>query len=113
MDEYISRTVADLLLQERAEVYAKVNANYALTIIQGDRAVIHTIEKADVRENVCGKWIDYYGKQMHLTPNGRTQGECYCSICGEHLTASDEYTCRGYFCPNCGADMRGSENDAC
>lgn len=60
MAEYISRTVADLLLQQRAEVYAKVGANYALTIIQGDRAVIHTIAKADVVEVVRCEDCKYY-----------------------------------------------------
>lgn len=106
MAEYINRELADLLLKQRAEVYAKVEANYALTIIQGDRAVIHTIAKADVRENVHGEWLNYYGEKMPLNKEGKTTGESYCSVCKMFLMASDEYACCGNFCPCCGADMR-------
>ena len=38
--------------------------------------------------------------------DGDTTDSCYCSICGDWLTASDEYAARGWFCPNCGAKMQ-------
>ena len=59
---------------------------------------------------VHGRWLSCLGNERHLNSKGYTQGECYCSVCGDFLMASDEYTCRGNFCPNCGADMRGSNN---
>ena len=46
---------------------------------------------ADVRENVHGEWVE-------------TESVYYiCSLCGD-----DSYY-ESNFCPNCGADMRGSE----
>lgn len=35
-----------------------------------------------------------------------------CSICGHEGNASDIWNgCKGMFCPNCGADMRGATNE--
>lgn len=63
---------------------------------------------ADVKPVVHGKWI-YDDKQVPLDEMGCPTGSCWCSECGDWLSASDEYSVRGYFCPNCGADMREQE----
>ena len=47
---------------------------------------------------------DYYDIESHLQ-DGMTTGSVWCSECGRWLTASDEYSCFGKFCPNCGAKM--------
>lgn len=57
-------------------------------------------------ERMHGKWLNYYGDEVQLDSEGRSQDECYCSVCGDFLSASDEYSCRGYYCPNCGASMQ-------
>lgn len=67
----------------------------------------------DVREVVRGKWMDDNGKTV---PWDKLNKNCpahsaFCSVCGEWLTASDEYPAIGNFCPNCGADMRGANDD--
>lgn len=69
---------------------------------------LKSVPSADVRENVHGKWINSKGKPV---PWDEMNANCpcdssYCSVCGEWLTASDEYPVIGNFCPNCGADMR-------
>lgn len=47
-------------------------------------------------QRMRGKWI---GGEL-----GR------CSVCGHEGNASDIWNgCKGMFCPNCGADMRGTE----
>lgn len=53
---------------------------------------IKSIPSADVRENIHGEWID------------KGSLSCRCSKCG---CKNNKET---VFCPNCGADMRGSAN---
>lgn len=64
-----------------------------------------------------GHWIDENGKpaswdDMNI---GCPSVSCFCSKCGDWLTASDEYPARGYYCPNCGAKMDEvtDETDKC
>ena len=61
-------------------------------------------------DRLRGHWVDGDGNIVPLDKDGLTRNSAWCSICGDWLTASDEYATRGWFCPNCGADMRG-END--
>ena len=57
---------------------------------------------ADVRENVKGEWTD------HRT--WEHDGEFYCSNCGFVL---DSYIQGAFYnyCPNCGAEMRGDDDE--
>lgn len=69
---------------------------------------IKAIPAADVRPVVRGKWVDNKGSPVpwdKMNKNCPSHG-AYCSVCGDWLTASDEYSVIGNFCPNCGADMR-------
>jgi len=54
-----------------------------------------------------GHWIDGNGKPVSWDDMniGCPSDSCYCSECGDWLTASDEYPAKGYYCPNCGAKM--------
>ena len=52
---------------------------------------------ADVRENVRGEWI-------------RKKDTTCCSNCGAKWTDHIGLTDTWYYCPNCGADMRGGNN---
>ena len=85
---------------------------YAMVMIQNAPA-------ADAVEVVHGRWLDrpknQGWKDEEIGTVGMVDGEpwssCYCSECGEWLVASDEYSVKGNFCPNCGADMRGESNE--
>lgn len=61
-----------------------------------------------IEERKKGKWLSEDGAPIAMK-NGCPVRSCYCSECGEWLTASDEYYVKGNFCPNCSADMRGNE----
>ena len=56
-------------------------------------------------EKMRGEWIDSDGEKVPVDKYGQPFGWAKCSACGEYLTASDEYPCKGVFCPNCGAPM--------
>ena len=64
--------------------------------------MIDEVPSADVRENVRGKWI-----HDEITRNGNTvyTPNAKCSICDCYVFQESN------FCPNCGADMRGGQND--
>ena len=55
-------------------------------------------------EKMRGEWIDD-GEKVPVDENGCPKDWAKCSVCGEYLTASEEYDCTGHFCPNCGAPM--------
>ena len=57
---------------------------------------IDAIPSADVRENARGEWIHY---------DGEFDYDFKCSECGYSVWDNSD------FCPNCGADMRGEENN--
>lgn len=59
--------------------------------------MIDTQPTADVRENVHGEWI-----ADELTG-------WLCSNCGEHIVLNVKM--HGNYCPNCGADMKGDNNE--
>ena len=55
-------------------------------------------------EKVRGEWIAD-GEKVPVDENGCPRDWAKCSVCGEYLTASEEYDCTGHFCPACGAPM--------
>lgn len=55
-------------------------------------------------EKVRGEWIAD-GEKVPVDENGCPRDWAKCSVCGEYLTASEEYDCTGHFCPSCGAPM--------
>jgi hypothetical protein len=66
-----------------------------------DYARISLIPAADVRENVRGEWI-------HTTDDVYAYYKC--SVCGLEIEARGGVPTAS-FCQNCGADMRGENND--
>ena len=56
-------------------------------------------------EKVRREWIDSDGEKVPVDKYGQPFGWAKCSACGEYLTASDEYPCKGVFCPACGSPM--------
>ncbi len=62
-----------------------------------------TIDAEPVRH---GKWLDEKtGEPVPFDSEGCPTRSCRCSVCGEWLTASDEYPVTGKYCPNCGVNM--------
>ena len=57
------------------------------------------VDKTDVAEVKHGEWI------APTQINGRTFNIPHCSVC-EYVPCD-----KGKFCPNCGADMRGINNE--
>lgn len=55
-------------------------------------------------EKMRGEWIAD-GEKVPVNENGCPRDWAKCSVCGEYLTASEEYDCTGHFCPACGAPM--------
>lgn len=55
-------------------------------------------------EKMRGEWIAD-GEKVPVDENGCPKDWAKCSVCGEYLTASEEYDCTGHFCPACGSPM--------
>ena len=61
------------------------------------------IELARVRH---GRWLnERTGEPVPLDEDGNVVNSAYCSECQSWLVGSDEYGCKGRYCPNCGAKM--------
>lgn len=62
--------------------------------------IIFDCPSADVRENIHGDWIKTIGESGVLSA-------LRCNKCGFEDDSYSHFN----FCPNCGADMRGEQND--
>lgn len=99
--EAIMRKFADHVRRSNNSDFAQTPTwNQAVQIVEDSPA-------ADVAPVVHGRWIDDKG---NFVPWDEMNKNCprysaFCSVCGEWLTASDEYPTIGNFCPNCGAKM--------
>ena len=91
MDDYINRkSVYDALCEICNERYVCKHTGQEVC-----HRVFAQLPAADVRENVHGEWIHYAWSDE-------------CSICGYD---TGKYEMGSKFCPNCGADMRGKEDE--
>ena len=61
---------------------------------------------ADVRPNVRGEWKDGWRSGW----DGVRHWYRYCNQCG-YERDDDDPVHDSYFCPNCGADMRGEQDE--
>lgn len=79
-----------------------------------DRLLAENDELRKERPVRHGRWVDAEG---NLVPWDEKNENCplnsaFCSVCGDWLTASDEYPTIGNYCPNCGAKMdKGGDGD--
>lgn len=67
---------------------------------------------AIMTERPIAHWQDENGNLIAFNSNFEVyalRGSAYCSNCGEELVGSDEYACKGRFCPSCGAEMINKE----
>ena len=74
----------------------KIPMHIASTIIMN----LDCCPTLDVKPIVKGKWIEYTSELDYSTETRYT-----CNRCGEMSC------CKGNFCPDCGADMRGETNE--
>ena len=74
---------------------------------------LRDMDAADVATVRHGRWIGCNGEIVDWDENnpGCPRHSCFCSICKSWLTASDELPVIAYFFPNCGADMRGINDE--
>ena len=76
-------------------------------IVKGIQGIIEDLPSAQPQRKK-GKWIsEVKGKKAIIDEYGNVTCSAHCSECGDWLTASDEYACRGRYCPSCGARMDG------
>ncbi len=78
--------------------------------VRGWNAAVSIIDHAptvDAEPVRHGRWLDEKTGDPVLfdKKDGCPERSCKCSLCGEWLTASDEYPVTGNYCPNCGAKM--------
>lgn len=98
---------------EREAVLSKAQTGWVLLGLEDDAVSVDDIEAipaADVAPVVHGRWIDEEGNTVGMV-DGVPYSECWCSVCGDFLTGSDESPAKGYHCPNCGAKMDGGDGN--
>ena len=66
---------------------------------------IDETQAEDVKKNVYGKWI--LKRKDYVGADGFTHSLYECDMCGRQIVGGLEN-----FCPNCGADMRGKQDDS-
>ena len=98
--------MAEYIEREKA-----IDATYALHFKDLIQEALRNLPAADVKPVVRGKWVDEKGNpvpwdKFHRNCPASGAYGVNCSVCGEWLSASDEYSVVGNFCPNCGADMK-------
>lgn len=96
MTEYIDRQAVLDELDEDIEEF--VECDYALKFT---KRYIKKIPSADVRLAVRGRW------KVHYDDIWPTESTRECSECHEEVPL--QIVCK--FCPNCGADMRGTQDE--
>ena len=115
MDEYISKQKAKdfmgcCLASAKAEYkdakggLKKARYGDYISAIQGMIDVVDLVQSADVQPVKHGRWIKR---------KGWFSSQVKCSLCGNFLDMDGVNAGRGdaNYCPNCGADMRETNND--
>ena len=93
--------MADYILREAAIAAIKKDIMGGLNY----ERILNSIPAADVQPVKHGRWIK---RDCHF------DFECKCSVCGYKdfiLTKQDRYWFNRNYCPNCGADMRETNDE--
>lgn len=78
-------------------------ADYTAFARENEETALLPVSREQV-EKMRGEWIAD-GEKVPVDENGCPRDWAKCSVCGEYLTASEEYDCTGHFCPACGSPM--------
>lgn len=76
---------------------------YEVEALRAINELLNQIQTADVRENVKGFWY-----ALEKGNKGYSAGDFKCSICGE---PNHTWIPKPNYCPNCGAEMRGEDDE--
>ena len=76
--------------------------NYQNERFFGGQSEVLKMVISALSEKKCGKWKRTYLDHVAM---GERPSILYCSVCCQCIAYPTNY------CPNCGADMRGEEND--
>ena len=109
-DELILGTIKQILTEHGIRNEYVLNEDFIVAAI---REKMERQPGVDYVPVVHGKWVDKNEKPVpwdEYEPNAPKKS-AYCSVCGEWLTASDEYPVTGRYCPNCGAKMDDPKGD--
>lgn len=116
MDDLISRRAAIDALTHKWDgmVTSVFDVLKELPSVQPEKICVATVTLSDeqIREAVDRAKNEVISVLQPERKKGRWIGGEFgrCSICGHSGIASDIWDgCKGMFCPNCGADMRGTE----
>lgn len=102
-DDCISRFEVTEILNSEYDIDKMLDRVDELPSVTPIRSKGHWIARKKVG---FGEWKDV---TVLVNLKGCVTDSCECSECGEWLTGSDEYECSARYCPNCGAEMEGSE----
>ena len=89
---------ADALAEEIAILFERNPKLADEWLMNNVEDAIENAPTADVRENVKGTWIEVTDHEIPIV--------CECSACGWLTKDYDWFN----YCPNCGADMRESDD---
>ena len=95
-DDLIRRSDAIKAMEELSEHYTDEGREWHPHI----DFVLDELRKIPTVEPKRGEWIVHSNGKM-----------CDCSVCNESYDRTFEYVDEWNFCPNCGADMRGADNE--
>ena len=86
----------------------KTNPHF-LTVDNALTNIIQLVEMIPARRIQKGEWIGFPDCLVYT--NALAHEDIACSACGEVFNILDNDTERFNFCPHCGADMRGSQDE--
>ena len=102
MAEYISRQKAIEAIMDLPNCPNGYSDTYDKACIIG---MLVDVPTTDVRENVKGEWVQIKNESWECSVCHKEN--CYAFRYNDYLT---DRILQDFFCPNCGADMRGEQD---
>lgn len=102
MSDLISRSALIEKIEERIQSGIFHGASYYM--LERFKVMVRDAPAVEAKPVVHGEWID---TQPDYHP-GCGNNAHVCSVCGDYYTTEPEDL---FFCPRCGADMRGGKNE--
>jgi predicted RNA-binding Zn-ribbon protein involved in translation (DUF1610 family) len=103
------KTMAEFIDRDALLEHLKKDPLFGLVERYGVSGVIESFPAADVRPVVKARWIGY--PECLKYTNAYSDDHIVCSACEECFSILDNDCERFYFCPNCGAQMIGGDDN--